>query len=162
MAEKQARKRACKPVYIGNERFDSLGDAALALGLKKATLYRRLKNGYTEEQLRSPVEHTTGQKRRTAKPVVINGISYNSIQTAAKHLGISYQTLHSRIKNGMETEKVIAKRKVNRKEIKLSYKGVNYPTIKAFCDAFGFPYSRTKYHITKGTPLDEIVAKFKQ
>lgn len=162
MAEQQTRKRACRPVYIGNERFDSLGDAALALGLKKATLYRRLKNGYTEEQLRAPVEHTTGQKRRTAKPVIINGISYNSIQTAAKHLGISYQTLHSRLKSGMDPEKVIAKRKVNRREIELTYKGVSYPTIKAFCDAFGFPYSRTKYYIAKGTPLEEVVDKIKQ
>lgn len=161
MAEGHESKRTSKPIYIGQERFESLAEAALALGLKKATLYRRLRSGYTEEQLRAPIEYTTGERRRTAKSVTIDGVRYHSIQEAADQLGISYQTLHSRLKNGMDSKKISAQRRVNRKETPIKYCGATYPTMKAFCDQYGYSYSKMKYYTAKGMSLEAIIKKIK-
>ena len=95
-----------KLVKTKSQKYDTIKEAAQALGITAGALSRRLKKGIDVNK--EVISHPKGKDHPTARAVIINGKQYNTITVAAKDLGISISTLWYRLKNKTNTNKLIS------------------------------------------------------
>ena len=97
-------KSKARAVFVNNERYEGVKQAAETLGVWEATVTRWCKRGYNdkgqpcryadEEQKQFEIKITSSRK------VVVDGISYPSVNSAAKFLGVWPESVIRSINQG--------------------------------------------------------------
>jgi hypothetical protein len=106
---------SAKPITVEDKTYASIDDACKAYNVERAKVYTRRKRGWTiEESLGIKPRDTSKYAysncgRRHSKPITIDGIEYQSIEQAAQHFKVKYQTLYWRLKNKIPINEALKK-----------------------------------------------------
>ena len=82
------------------------------------------------------------------KEIVIDGITYPSIQRASVELGIKYVTLYARIKKGMKDLTRAPMTQEESKGVPITINGVTYPSIRKAARELHLHYATLRCRIT--------------
>jgi hypothetical protein len=118
MTQENTRGGVFQPVIAGGRLYPSIGAAAAALGLNRNTIRVRLKsnaNGYLYASpggvpfraKPSTVNHRGGNPGR---PVIVEGTRYPGVRAAAAAIGVSHETVQTRISKGRDGYRYISPR----------------------------------------------------
>lgn len=119
--------------------YASMSDAAIELGINRATLGERLSKGYVcDEDMR-------GQFRN--KQVIWNGIKYPSIYAAAKALGINKKTMQTRLEYGYSSDEDMPRSGSSKKVV---WNGVEYHSLIAASEAAGIGRDAMRRYLSMG------------
>lgn len=99
-----------RPVVAAGVTYQSISDAASALGVSLTTIDRRIRDGlegYKSLGLRKPrakrtPEQCLATRERLSVPVIAGGVRFSSSTEAARSLGIARPTLRARMLRGWE------------------------------------------------------------
>lgn len=86
-----------KPCEWNGVIYESISEAARALGISLGAMENRVRRGYTQDE---QVTHF----QSSAKPCIWNGTTYDSMTLAAKANGISAGAMIARIKRGLSSD----------------------------------------------------------
>jgi hypothetical protein len=106
----------------------------------------------TEEIMNDPILYDKWYNalvEANGQKIEYNGIVYSSKVALAKHLGIGYECLNSRLRDGVKLDADVKERK---KEFE--FEGVIYSSRKELCRVLGLSISTYKYRIANNIPLD--------
>ena len=83
--------------------------------------------------------------------IAYNGVEYNSLKSACNELGLNYNVIRRRMINfGLSFEEAINYSNITYRDgIKVTYKGVEYNSIKVACDTLGFNYNIIRSRMLK-------------
>ena len=119
-----------KSIIVDGKYYDTITDAAQALGINYGTLTSRLEKNTV---LSRPVlEDISGSNNPMAKPITIDGKQYNTVKEVTLTFGINYQTLIYRLKHGVDLNKKVSNEgEFNKAAKPVIIDGVYYPTVRA-------------------------------
>ena len=122
-------RRPPTPVIIQNRKYDSVPEAARALGYSAVHIYAARKAGKLDRLGDSPSSYRDGP------PVTIRGVRYPSRAVAAETLGIKRSTLAKRISDGKLSSVGLGRN--GTRGTTLCVNGVEYHSIRAAAKALG-------------------------
>lgn len=138
-------------VVVNGTKFISYKAAAAHFGIKYRTFSNRLNLGYTPEQA---AKLESRYKSRFIKDdLVIEGINYPSISSAARAYGISKQLFHLRLKQGLPLEACAGIK--NKRSVDIN--GVRFANIKAAAEHYGVKPNTVSVRLRRGKTLEQAL-----
>lgn len=149
------RNRNQSPTITIDDRTILIRDAAEIYSLDKELIRNRLKSGWTGRQ----AVEIDSPKRPGAKPLLIDGNSYESIRHAARTFNLDPHILSTRLRYGWTPEEAaeISPRDSNLKGLpkEVIVNGIKFKSIKDATKAYGISYSKVKDRLQKGWSINQ-------
>lgn len=115
--DKRYNKGTCRSVIYKNVRYESVKDFAESIGISMSAALYWLRRGFNSDGVPCRYEDDTREltfinryavrNKAKAKPVIVNGIKYDTCEDASKALGISKSTLYSYLQGTKRSRKYI-------------------------------------------------------
>jgi hypothetical protein len=154
-----------RPVVVKGVRYRSIAAAARAYGLKPHVVGDRLDSGWSPEQA-CGLSEAPEWARRPKKLIVTVGekvMRFESVSSAARFFGVSYEAASSRLDSGWSVEEAFdlipTKRKYARAPISVVLRGqpVTFPNLAVAAKAMGLGRGIVAARLRKGWLLEEAL-----
>jgi hypothetical protein len=164
------------PVTVKGTRYPSILAAASAHGQPLEMVYSRLRRGWTIERSMSEPPLAPGGHPHTVR---FQGRSYESLDTAARALGLSPRLLRSMRTRGLSDEEALARARDRQRELsqvlerreifkaqasecgikerEIELRGVRYATLAALAKAFAVRSITLRSRLRRGWTLEQAV-----
>lgn len=133
--------------------YGSLAEAAQVFGVTPNAVRSRLRKKWSlSDALKTPLMQRGEQAR---KPVVVDGVPYDSLGDAADAFDIASDTVSARLSSGWDLERAL-KTPVNKRNppVEVVIDGKTYPSKQAAYDAFRIPKHIVQRRVKKGMDLE--------
>lgn len=133
------------PCVWNGVHYNTVKDAAQAIGISPSAMHIRLKRGLTCDEEVKPRNHD----KRT--PCTWNGIAYQSITDAARANGLTVDTMCARIKAGYRSNTDMLK--IHSKECE--WNNIKYPSVAKAAKSIGIHVSSLRERLNNGYTCDD-------
>ena len=140
-----------KSVTIRGIEYASVSDAALALGVTKATVSLAIKHNRLDS-VGKGLGHGNANR---SKPVKVRGIVYRSINDAAQKLGVTKAVVQQAVRRGTEDNIGVGRREYGNAAMPIRIRGVEYPSQTIAAQVLGVTTTAISMAIKRGS-LDTV------
>lgn len=140
----QGGEGASKPCVWNGIQYNSVSEAAMALGISGSSMSWRLTQGYTCDD--DVAEH----RRWNIRVCVWNGIEYPSVADAARAIGVSVKAMEYRMRQGFTCDNDMTD-----PNKPCTWNGVEYPSRKSAALALGIAEKTIIWRLQNGYACDE-------
>ena len=128
-------RRGTSVTFDGKE-YGSIADLARAYGLPVASVFQRIKKGWSVAQA---LLIDTPNRRTSGHSIVVGGVTYPSVRKASEAHGLDYKTVHMRMVAGRPVEEVFGLKEFDyaSKPKTVVINGIAFSSLRDACRHFG-------------------------
>lgn len=138
-------------IYFNGQAYKSIKECCRAYGVNYSRVVYRLRN-----------PKYTIQEAILGGTIFLNGVRYASVNACARAYNISPKKVHQRLNNGWTLEEAVEleERESYKRGKRISYNGIEFPSMKAFAIQYNIPIKMVRYWTKKGKTPEEIYNRF--
>ena len=153
-----------KPLIIEGVLFSSITDAAEKFSVSRQVIGERINKGWSPEQAVGLCPPPQRQQAYNSEEILVDGVRFESISSAAKAYGFTTQQIHKRLKKlGWSVDEAfgIKERKAqpSNSSKSVTINGITYQSMKMACQTYDVAHSTIRRRMATGMTLEEAFTK---